>query len=215
MKQKKDEVVLTELEKFQALLNDAPDTDKLKTYNNSLYLPIGHIEHTLDQLYNGLWETYDFKYEVISNELSGSLVLTVFHPVAKIWIRRTGAAAVMITTRAKMPATMENKTRTALIGNVPSLLSSCLSNAAEKLGNAFGRSLNRDYAQSNIETRDMASEEREKKIKIAFAIIDKSNRFTDKENIKKKFELSNIKDVEFFIKKNKYILEEEEDKNEA
>lgn len=115
-----------------------------KMANNAKYLPISYVESQLDMTYYGLWNVKDFTTQVVSNEIVGSIQLEVFHPIGKVWITRTGAAAVMIQTKKGMESTPENKIKNTLVKDYPHLLSECIKNAAKKLGNAFGRNINRD-----------------------------------------------------------------------
>lgn len=138
-----------DLEKFQALLNRAPNPDEVKSNQhagNTLYLPISYIEMTLDEYFFGLWETKDFKWQVAGNEIIGSLTLRVFHPVAKQWIERTGASATMIRLQKGASVTdISAKIFNALEMDFPHLKADCLVNAAKTLGKAFGRDLNRKF----------------------------------------------------------------------
>jgi len=115
---------------------------------------ISHIETTLDEYYFGLWETTNFRWTQIGNEVVGAIDLRVFHPVAGIWITRQGAASIVIMVdRAPDGMTgneknlwaldMQNKKSNALDMGFPKLKSECLKNAANSLGTLFGRDINR------------------------------------------------------------------------
>ena len=134
------------LENFQKLLNSYPtksDVKVNKMANNSKYLPINYIERKLDTEFSGLWQIENFRWEVVANEIIGSIDLKVFHPIAKTWLIRTGCAATMILTASGKPATVENKIKNTLVKDFPHLKAECLKNAAKSLGVAFGRNLNR------------------------------------------------------------------------
>ena len=136
------------LEKFMAFMNQNPPETEVfenKHAGNTKYLPISFLEMNLDELFFGLWETKDFKTSVIGNEVVGSITLRVFHPIAQIWIERTGAAATMIRTAKDMPTTAENKIKNALEMDYPHLLADCFRNACLHFGKRFGRDLNRKY----------------------------------------------------------------------
>ena len=118
-----------------------------KHAGNTLYVPISHIEMLLDEVFFGLWETKDFKWQIVANEIIGSITLRVFHPVANVWIERTGASATMIRQKSGAGITeVEAKLHNALEMDFPHLKADCLVNAAKSLGNAFGRNLNRKIA---------------------------------------------------------------------
>lgn len=134
------------LENFQRLLNQYPPKAEIKVNkqaNNSEYLPINVVERVLDELYSGLWEVVNFRTQVIANEIVGSLELRVYHPTAKVWLTRTGAAAVMIQIKRDAALAVENKIVNTLSKDFPHLKAECLKNAAKSLGVRFGRALNR------------------------------------------------------------------------
>ncbi len=134
------------IEAFQMMLNQYPDKAEIQVNTqarNAKYLPIAVIERLLDENYSGLWQTANFRWEVIANEVVGSIDLQVFHPTAKIWITRTGAASAMIQTQKGQPIAVEHKHPNTLVKDFPHLKTECLKNAAKSLGVRFGRSLNR------------------------------------------------------------------------
>lgn len=141
-----------EVEKFTAYLNRPPDQEQVRVNKhaaNTLYLPISHIETLLDELFLGLWETRDFRYTVMGNEIAGSIELRVFHPKAETWINRTGAAATMIRQQKGAGVTeFEKKIHNALEMDFPHLKADCMSNAARSLGKLFGRDLNRVFTDN-------------------------------------------------------------------
>lgn len=134
------------IEGFQKFLNAHPDKHEIKTNsiaNNAQYISIATIERKLDELYSGLWQTDNFRWSVVANEIVGAIDLKVFHPIAKCWITRTGAASALIQTAKDKPATVENKIKNTLVKDMPHLKAECLKNAAKSLGTVFGRNLNR------------------------------------------------------------------------
>jgi len=144
-----DQQELQKLEKFQARLNTPPIEQEVRTNKhaaNSLYLPISYVEMGLDEMFFGLWETKDFRWQVMVNEVVGVITLRVFHPVSKQWIERTGASAVMIRQRRDSGVTnVENKIHNALEMDFPHLKADCIVNAAKSFGKMFGRDLNRAF----------------------------------------------------------------------
>ena len=140
------------IEQYMMFLNDVPK--KIKTNQlarGAKYVPIGEVEKTLDELYLGLWSTENFNYQVVANEIVGSIDVKVFHPITQTWITRTGAAAVQIMVAAGTAAEMKNKIKNALETGFPKLKAECVKNAARSLGVIFGRNLNRK-ATSGAET---------------------------------------------------------------
>lgn len=117
---------------------------------------ISHIEMTLDEYFFGLWSTEHFTWNVISNEVVGSIDLVMTHPVTGQSFRRVGAAAVTIMVdavpedikadpklRNQWALDVSNKKPSALDMGFPKLKSECIKNAANSLGKMFGRDLNR------------------------------------------------------------------------
>lgn len=134
------------VEDFQALINREPAAGIVrinKMAGNSKYLPIAEVERLLDEFFPG-WTTTAFSWQVIANEIVGSLELVVHHPTTGAEMRRVGAAAVMIQTRSGQAPTVDNKIINTLSKDMPHLKAECLKNAAKSLGTIFGRNLNRD-----------------------------------------------------------------------
>lgn len=140
-------------EKWLASMNTPPEkTAKQQDYKNIPdksdfdTIPIGILENSLDEVYMGLWKTHTPTYQVVANEIIGTLTLEVFDPTARTWISRVGAGAVTI--RQKKDASITDigsKIKTALQMDFPKLYSMCLKNAAKTLGKRFGRDLNRKF----------------------------------------------------------------------
>lgn len=137
---------------IKKFLSVEPEANEIKVnefQNNSLYIPISMIEDKLDEVFLGLWEVKDFKYQTVANEIIGSVQLRVFHPVYKTWIERTGAGAVMVQMKSKNNGgdgsitNIDNKIPNTLVKDFPHLKAECIKNAAKSLGKWFGRDLNR------------------------------------------------------------------------
>ena len=127
------------------VLNAEPDPATIlvnKFAGNARFIPIGVIESELDSIFP-FWETTRFKWEVIANELVGSLELVLTHPITRTKMIRTGVGAVMIQTRANEAPTVENKIPNTLTKDAGHLKAECIKNAAKSLGKRFGRDLNR------------------------------------------------------------------------
>lgn len=143
---------------FQILLNAEPNQAELGTTpdGKAKTLPISFIETTLDELYFGQWSTENFVYQLVANEVIGSLELVVTHPITGQMVRRTGAASIQITVDAvpeeikndrqqknRWALDPSNKKSNALDMSFPKLKAECTKNAAQSLGRIFGRDLNR------------------------------------------------------------------------
>ena len=135
------------LENFLGALSRQPsDKDIDKTPDGKAFtLPIDFVETTLDELFFGMWQTHSFTYNREFNELIGSLVLEVKHPITGDWIKRMGAGGIIIMqdSGATLDQFNSTKKKNALDLSFPKLKAECLKNAAQSLGNIFGRNLNR------------------------------------------------------------------------
>lgn len=143
------------LQKLVALFNAEPKNGIDKTPDGKARtINISHVEMTLDEMFFGLWETENFKWSVISNEVVGSIDLVVVHPITGIKLKRTGAASIIIQMnkapenlsaqeKSQWALGVNNKKANALDLGFPKLKAECLKNAAQSLGKLFGRDLNR------------------------------------------------------------------------
>ena len=119
--------------------------------NNSEYLEVGYIEAALDRIYHGLWTVENMKVQQMINGVSVNLELKVFHPVANVWLTRAGVAfkEFQLKKGADEP-TPANLSSKALERDVPIAAAEAFKNAAKKLGNSFGRHLNRGFQFEHI-----------------------------------------------------------------
>lgn len=144
---------ISNLEQWLSKLNERPETTKKQADYKAIpdssdydTIPIGVLENMLDEIYLGMWRTSTPTYQVVANEIIGTIILEVFHPVAKQWISRVGAGAVTIRQKKDSDITdIGAKIKTALQMDFPKLYSMCLKNAAKTLGKKFGRDLNRKF----------------------------------------------------------------------
>lgn len=146
------------MQNFTKKLNQAPPAESIDRTadGNASTVLISHIEMTLDEYFFGMWSMENFKWAVITNEIVASIDLIVIHPVTGTPIKRVGAAAIQIQVD-KVPDDIKgdskkrnqwandtaNKKPNALDMGFPKLKAECLKNAANSLGELFGRSLNR------------------------------------------------------------------------
>jgi len=164
---------IQELSDYAKRLNELPNMKEVKLNkfaNDSKYLPISFVEMTLDEIFLGLWKTKNFTYQVIANEIVASLDLEYFHPIAKVWLSRVGAAGVQIQMdsglkdakgeqvyetvggkkyKVKDPnfriTDIERKIQNTLTKDFPHLKAACMTNAARDIAKIFGRDLNREH----------------------------------------------------------------------
>jgi len=140
------------LQSFLQKLSKQPPKEEIrqnKQANNADYLPISFIENKLDEIFMGLWSNKNFTSRQIANELVGQIEIEFFHPTAKVWLTRTGVAAVPIQFKSGSDITdITNKIKNTLVKDYPHLKSECIKNAAKSIGKMFGRDLNREYVDT-------------------------------------------------------------------
>lgn len=151
-----DNDVRIKAQNFQKkFLHKNPPSNEIQTNtfaNNSKYVPISFLEMNLDELFFGAWETQNFQYLVIANEIVGSLELRYFHPTLKIWVTRVGAGAVQIQMVSVKKGgsgditNIKDKITNTLTKDFPHLKAECFRNACQSIGKLFGRDLNREHA---------------------------------------------------------------------
>ena len=152
------------LQNFLSITNGDVEKEKLQEHpivKDVFYLPISHMEMALDEVFFGQWSTQNFHWQVVANEISGSLELSVFHPLTKVWITRVGAGAVQIMVDAipdiekkgmtkqainQWATSLDNKKPGALAnGGFAKFKAECFKNACISLGRYFGRDVNREH----------------------------------------------------------------------
>lgn len=132
---------------FQRRLNAEPDPREFEKTpdGKARTLPISFVDMTLDELFLGQWEMSEPHYQQIFNEIVGTAVLTVWHPITGRPIKRTGWASVVITqdADAKLEDFNITKKKNALDLTFPKLGAEIRKSAAQTLGKVFGRDINR------------------------------------------------------------------------
>lgn len=135
------------LQNFQEKLNREPDPREFGSTpdGRAQTLPISFVEMTLDEIFLGQWDTKNFNYQQVFNEVIGSLELIVVNPVTGRETIRTGGASVVITQDkdATIADFNSTKKKNALDLSFPKLKAECVKNAAQSLGKIFGRDINR------------------------------------------------------------------------
>ncbi len=135
------------MQDFTRRLNAEPDPREFdKTPDGKAQtLPISFVEMTLDELFLGQWELSDVETKQIFNEVVGTGILTVWHPVTQRPLKRAGFGAVVITQDKDAAVSDFNMTKkkNALDLSFPKLKAEITKNAAQTLGKIFGRDINR------------------------------------------------------------------------
>jgi hypothetical protein len=138
---------LMSLEAFQKKLNKKPNANNVLEMSGFKYVSIDYCQNKLNEVFFGQWKTENFRWQVVANEIIGSVDLHVFHPVSETWLVRTGAAANIIRQDAGAQLTDVNaKKKNALEQDFPKLMSECIKAACKQLGRLFGQDLNRKDA---------------------------------------------------------------------
>lgn len=134
------------------VLSTKPDPKNIKTNkyaNNAKYLEIGYIEAQLDRLFL----SWDWEVNSVQNVANGIVVigkLTVLTLTGNK-ITRSGVAGVEIQTKVGATTLTPDAIASKAMDRDPGRAEAyALKNAASKLGNAFGRGLNRDFNYEHI-----------------------------------------------------------------
>lgn len=137
------------LEEFQKHLNQEPPESWLQKTpdGKAKYIPVDIIENELAQDFQGL-----VKYTVKSErrELNEYIVVSsieVYHPVLREWLNFDGIGVIKIMqdSGSSIADFATTKKPNALEMNAPNAYSESIKNAAKKIGNKYGRSLNRKF----------------------------------------------------------------------
>lgn len=144
-----DNDIRLKIQNFQTILHKDPPEGEIKTNkqaNNAKYIPISFLEMKLDEMFFGIWSTKNFVTKTVVNEEVGAIELWYFHPVAKTWLCRIGAGAVMIMQKKDSEITdIGAKIKNTMTKDYPHLKAECFRNACLSLGKSFGRDLNREF----------------------------------------------------------------------
>lgn len=143
------------LEAFRKKLADPIDPKIVKKLRGIKYVPIEVIEQRLDTIYNGLWSVENLHYSVEINSVVVSLDLKVFHPVARVWMTRSGIASIPVQVDAGDKSANPIPKPTALQKNMPAAKAIAVKNAAQSLGRHFGRNLNRSWDVPHKDTESV------------------------------------------------------------
>lgn len=140
------------------LLNEAPKPQivkKNKYAGDSSYLSIGVIEAQLDRFFGALnWSFVVTKLELQVNAIVCTGDLIVFYKDRQV--RRSGVGASEIQLRSGSKSMdITSISSKAMERNAPIAKTQALKNAAQSLGDAFGRSLNRDYKYGYVAHDEM------------------------------------------------------------
>ncbi len=135
------------MQDFTRRLNTEPNPQEFENTpdGKAKTLPISFVEMTLDELFLGQWEVHDVHTQQIFNEVVGTGILTVWHPITNRPLKRAGFGAVVITQDKDATIADFNMTKkkNALDLSFPKLKAEITKNAAQTLGKILGRDINR------------------------------------------------------------------------
>jgi len=134
---------------FSKKIGTTPKASNIKNNpyaNNSKYLEIGFIEMQLDRIYHGQWSFEVTEVKLLLNAIQVTGHLSVLHPVSGTWIKRSGISAKECQLKKGSTSIgVESLSSKAMERDVPIAKAEAFKNACKSLGNAFGRSLNRNF----------------------------------------------------------------------
>ncbi len=131
-----------ELQSFLSVLSQNPDERHIKTNpyaQNSAYLPIQYLEGMLDAIFSGKWNLRHKGTQFVGNAITCDVELEVYYPDGT-QIVRAGSGSSIVQVDAQ---TGEFKPK-SIEKAYASSLSMAFKNSAKRLGNVFGRMLNRE-----------------------------------------------------------------------
>lgn len=136
----------SKLATFQTAINQKPKAEWIKDHpfiKNYRYLPIERVESLLRSIFQQwTWKVNEFK--VIANSICVHGTLAVKHPVTNEWLTYDGLGAVDIqTSKGSNPSDFSAIVPNAIQKNLPAAETYAFKDAAEKLGEIFGASINR------------------------------------------------------------------------
>lgn len=133
-----------QIEAFIDAINKPPRKTKTDQKKGIVYITISEIEVLLDTIFFGQWQTEITQCLIVGNEIVMNIKLGIFHPITQQWIWRAGTASAMIrqVKDAKI-SDIDSKIKNAVEMDAPHAKASAIKNAAQSLGNMFGRNLRR------------------------------------------------------------------------
>ena len=133
-------------DQFNLLLNQQPPQNWVKEHpfaKGVKYIPVDKIEFLLTRIFQE-WKCEVIEYKQLFNSVSCHIRLHYKNPVNGEWSYHDGVAAVDVQTKSgASPAELDKINSNAVMKALPSAKSYALKDAAELLGDLFGKNLNR------------------------------------------------------------------------
>jgi hypothetical protein len=133
-------------DQLNLLLNQPVPTQWIKEHpfaKNVKYIPIDKVEFLLTRIFQK-WEVKVNNYSQLFNSVAVHITLRVLNPITGEWVSQDGLGAVGVQTDAGATAADLSKIKAdAIMKALPAAESYAIKDAAEKLGEIFGKNLNR------------------------------------------------------------------------
>ena len=135
-------------DQLKSLLNQPPPrqwVQQNKYANNSSYLPIGKVEYLLDKIFQE-WKVEVLDYRTLFNSVTVSVRLHYVNPLNGQWMYHDGVGAKELQTTSgsgTLKPDFSNINKGAVEMALPIAKTAAIKDAADHLGQLFGRDLNR------------------------------------------------------------------------
>lgn len=133
-------------DQFNLLLNQQPPQTWVKEHpfaKGVKYIPVDKIEFLLTRIFQQ-WRCEVIEYKQLFNSVTCHIRLHYLNPINGEWSYQDGVAAVDVQTKAgASPAELDKINTNAVMKALPAAKSYALKDAAELLGELFGKNLNR------------------------------------------------------------------------
>lgn len=144
-------------DQLKLILNAQPPEKWIKDHpfaKNVKYIPIDKVEYLLDRIFQQ-WKAEVIEYKQLFNSVSCHVRLHYFNPITLLWEFHDGLGAVGIQTdKGASAGDMSAIKSDAVMKALPAAKSYAIKDAAEHLGDLFGRNLNRKDALAFKATRN-------------------------------------------------------------
>ena len=184
-------------DQLKLILNSPPIEKWIKIHpfaKDVKYLPIDKVEHLLDRIFQQ-WRVEVIDYKPLFNSVSCHIRLHYLNPVTGVWEYHDGLGAVAIQTdKGKSASDLAAVKSDAVMKALPASKSYAIKDAAEHLGDLFGRNLNR---------KDVIAFQASREI-IEYNLVTLEELFEEKSKLLKPEDYMNIQRVIEFIEESSY-----------
>jgi len=160
-------IKLSEQGALKEMLNVNPPTSWVKSNKfagNTKYLTIGRVEALLDSIFQE-WQVEIKSVSQLAQSICAIVRLHYKDPISNEWRYHDGVGAVPLKTDKDFSAAdLAHIKSDAVQSGAPSAISYAIKNAAQHLGNLFGKSLNREDGGEIISIYDEQANKAQKEI---------------------------------------------------